>query len=147
MMDDTGVVDRSGNEAGDRELGLDAALSAPELRHWVDCMGRALGAAWRLTGDEDDALAARMEEAGYVTLRDLGEATAEDLQTQLQLPRPLARRMQVYFAGEKAQQEAQEGARAAARVASGSASQAPIGTPQPAGPGSACAPLESRQFC
>ena len=41
-----------------------------------------------------------------VTLRDLGEATAEDLQTQLQLPRPMARRMQKYFAGEMAQEEA-----------------------------------------
>ena len=96
MMDETGTVDRSGNEASDRELGLDAALSAPELRQWVDNMGRSLGAAWWLTGDEDDDLAVRMEEAGYVTLRHLGEATAEDLQTQLQLPRPLARRMQMW---------------------------------------------------
>ena len=72
------MVDRSSIDVGNRELGLDAALSAPELRHWVDRMGRTLGAAWRLTGDEDDALVARMEEAGYVTLRDLGEATAED---------------------------------------------------------------------
>ena len=130
MMDDKGRADRTGNDAGDRELGLDAALSAPELRRWVDRMGRALGAAWRLTHDEDDALVVRMEDAGYVTLRDLGEATAEDLQTQLQLPRPLARRMQKDFAGQTAQQEAQEGAKAAAKVASGSASQAPIGTPQ-----------------
>ena len=59
-----------------------------------------------------------------MTLRDLGEATAEDLQTQLQLPRPLARRMQMWFAGETARQEAQDGAKAGAKVASGSASQA-----------------------
>ena len=84
MEGQTDVVDRSGIDAGDRELGLDAALSAPVLRQWVDLMGRIrkLGAAWRLTSEEDDDFATRMEEAGYVTLRDLGEATAEDLQTQ-----------------------------------------------------------------
>ena len=30
-----------------QELGLDAMLGAPELRHWIDLMGRTLGAAWR----------------------------------------------------------------------------------------------------
>ena len=131
------MVDRTDVVVGDQELGLDAALSAPELRRWVGRMECALGAVWRLTDDENNALVVGMEDAGYVTLRDLGEATAEDLQTQLQLPRPMARRMQKYFAGEMAQKEAREGVKAAARVASGSASQAPIGTPQPSGTGSA----------
>ena len=126
MADETDMVDRSGNAAGNRELGPDAALSAPELRQWIDLMGRALGAAWRLTGDEDDELVARMEEAGYVTLRDLGEATAEDLQTELQLLRPLARRMQGYFAKELARQEAAAGAKADANLTVGSASQEPL---------------------
>ena len=103
------MVDRTDVDVSDRELGLDAALSAPELRRWVGRMECALGAAWRLTEGENDALVVEMEEAGYVTLRDLGEATAEDLQTQLQLPRPMARRMQKYFAGEMAQKEATGG--------------------------------------
>ena len=66
------MVDRTGIDPGDLELGLDAALSAPVLRQWVGLMELALGAAWRLTSEENDALVVRMEEAGYVTLRDLG---------------------------------------------------------------------------
>ena len=51
MMDGEDMVDRTDVGVGDQELGLDAALSAPELRQWVDNMGRSLGAAWRWTGD------------------------------------------------------------------------------------------------
>ena len=45
MEGQTDVVDRSGIDAGDRELGLDATLSAPVLRQWVGLMELALGAA------------------------------------------------------------------------------------------------------
>ena len=41
MMDGEDMVDRTDVGVGDQELGLDAALSAPELRRWVGRMERA----------------------------------------------------------------------------------------------------------
>ena len=71
-MEDFGIGDHSGDDAGDQALTLDAELGAPALSRYVDLMGRTLGARWRLTKDDDEQLVVRMQEAGYVTLRATG---------------------------------------------------------------------------
>ena len=77
-MEENRIVDQTGDVAADQALTLDAELGAPALSRYVDLMGRTLGARWRLTEEEDEQLVARMQVAGYVTLRDLAEATAPE---------------------------------------------------------------------